>query len=608
MPFTNRSNPLHSIATVKVRWAVVALGAIALSLVTALNVQLDGKGNAYLSAHTQILLLCVGWALCIWGLRGRGAPIRKRAPNFTLPLLTLCLLVAFAVRMATLETGIHRTIDEIHAMQAAGDLRFGGNKPVLTPINGVTAFTWVYYYAQWWTTELWGASLTAIRLPSVVLGVLQVLGVYHLGRELWGVRVGLLSAFVLACFPPHVHFSRIGLNNIAEPTFALFAFVALWRGVVGGRPRDLVLAGGLLGITHYFYEGGRLFYSAFAVCWVAWVVVAHAFRRQRMGATHGGRPVWAHLHHYGIAVLALVLVALPVYYVWWTNGTPLFPRLGVVARSGDALIAGGLGGFLQGFANTFSLYAYRSELGTFYRNDSGFILPALTPFFALGVLWCALTLRGRGGLLLWWLIGVSVANLFVGDSFSAPRYVIAFPSLAVVVALGIEACWRVLGAFAPRVARRAMIAIVVACCVGQISYYHGQYLRGAYARMFFFEYDIVTGEWTRDIEDMAFRALKLPPKSRAIAIANGFPAVGNLGSMRWYYGRAHDLRLEMRYTRDVSEAWLSRLPKAGLSFFVEPNDSATLALLAQMFTLAPPQTSPYNIPPERAFLWVQVLD
>jgi hypothetical protein len=510
--------------------------------------------------------------------------------------------------MATLETGIHRTIDEVHAMQAAGDLRFGGNKPLLTPINSVTAFTWVYHYAQWWTTELWGASLTAIRLPSVILGVLQVLGAYHLGRVLWGVRVGVLSAFVLACFPPHVHFSRIGLNNIAEPTFALFAFVALWRGVMGGQRRELVLAGGLLGMTHYFYEGGRLFYSAFAVCWVGWVVVAHAFRRQGTGTSDASPPQCLHWRDLLYGVLALLLVAFPVYYVWWTNGTPLFPRFGVVGRGGDAILSGGLVGFLEGFANTFSLYAYRSELGTFYRNDTGFILPALTPFFALGVLWCVLTLRGRGGLLLWWLIGVSVANLFVGDSFSAPRYVIAFPALAIVTALGIEACTRLLGALAPRMARLAVIGVVLACCVGQTAYYHGHYLRGAYARMFFFEYDIVTREWTRDVEDMAFRALKLPPDSYAIAIAKGFPSVGNLGSMRWYYGRAYDLQIEKRYAREISEAWLARLPTAGLSFFIEPNDSETLALLARVFTLAPPQASPYDIPPERGFLWVQVLD
>ncbi len=583
----------------RVRWSTVAIGIIALFATVYFNITFTENSKAYLSHHTQMLLLVVGWALCIWGFSGIktlhiprfGALARTPSHLFA---LTLIVWVAFFVRMVNLETGIHRTIDEIHSMEAVGDMRYGGNQRVLTPINAVTSFTWVYNYTQLFTTQLWGASLTAIRLPSVIFGVLQVIAVFGLARAFWGVRVGLMSALILATFPPHVHFSRIGLNNIVEPTFVLFAMLFLVRALRRPSLAHYALFGGFLGLTHYFYEGGRLFYTPFIVAWVGWMFLTH-----RPSVRPSARGL-------AVALMTFVLVAFPVYYVWLTNETPLFPRFGVVGRDIASFTEGGLPSVWRRFIDTFGIYTVNPEQGSFYKNDTGFILPALVPFFALGFGVALLRIRRMGeGLLVWWVVGVAVANMLVGDSLSSPRYCIVFPALAMLMSLGLNTLLGGVARVNKRSVRPLFALFAVAITLGQTYHYHGYHLGVAYSRQFFFEYDIVTKVWTRDIEDMMFRALELPPKSVVIVIAEGFPAVSNMGSLLWYYGRGEnrDLSITRYYTRNVSRDWLKNIvPNPNFYFFIEPNDEATLALLSEFFTLSAPHYSPYNIPPERQFV------
>jgi len=56
-----------------------------------------------------------------------------------------------------------------------------------------------------------------LRLPSSLFGIMTVLGLYFLGRELVSKRVGLLAAFFLATSFWHINFSRIGFRAIMAP-------------------------------------------------------------------------------------------------------------------------------------------------------------------------------------------------------------------------------------------------------------------------------------------------------------------------------------------------------------------------------------------------------
>ncbi len=73
----------------------------------------------------------------------------------------------------------------------------------------------------------------ALRLPSAIFGILTVLGLYFLTKELFkNEPLALLTAFLLATSFWHINFSRIGFRAIMAPFFlvwTLFFLMRAWR-------------------------------------------------------------------------------------------------------------------------------------------------------------------------------------------------------------------------------------------------------------------------------------------------------------------------------------------------------------------------------------------
>ena len=66
----------------------------------------------------------------------------------------------------------------------------------------------LYYALLHGWTGLLGAGPVALRLFSVIVGLLAVPAIYVTGRRLYGRRVGLLAAFLLAINPLHIYYSQ----------------------------------------------------------------------------------------------------------------------------------------------------------------------------------------------------------------------------------------------------------------------------------------------------------------------------------------------------------------------------------------------------------------
>ncbi|MDX1994190.1 MAG: glycosyltransferase family 39 protein, partial [bacterium] len=144
------------------------------------------------------------------------------------PLLAI-MLVGLLVRGWNLENAVHLFVDEMHFTNGVTGLWANPTQPLLVPMNAISAFPWYFSALQTVTVELFGASLTGSRMVSVLFGVLTIPAVYLLARVWFDRPTALLAAFVLAVFPPHVHFSRLALNNIADPLFGTLALALLGR-------------------------------------------------------------------------------------------------------------------------------------------------------------------------------------------------------------------------------------------------------------------------------------------------------------------------------------------------------------------------------------------
>jgi hypothetical protein len=102
-----------------------------------------------------------------------------------------------------------------------------------------------------------GNTIFALRLPWVIIGMLTVLMVFLLVRRLFGLTLALLTAVLLATYHYHIHFSRLGSNQVADTLFVALALWLVYRGYDRRSALDWALCGLVIGAAQFFYAGAR---------------------------------------------------------------------------------------------------------------------------------------------------------------------------------------------------------------------------------------------------------------------------------------------------------------------------------------------------------------
>lgn len=105
---------------------------------------------------------------------------------------------------------------------------------------------------------LFGITVLALKLPSILFGTLTILGIFLLARELFSVRVGLFSAFLVATGFWAINFSRIGFRAIMLPFILVFAFYFLWKGLRTRKWTDFAIGGFIFGLGLHTYIAFRI--------------------------------------------------------------------------------------------------------------------------------------------------------------------------------------------------------------------------------------------------------------------------------------------------------------------------------------------------------------
>ncbi len=97
----------------------------------------------------------------------------------------------------------------------------------------------------------------SVRVPSVIVGILTVIAVYFLGREIGGERLGLLATILLGASLPHLMMSRFGFRAIWVPLAITVALTLLLVAIRTGRARAYLGAGAVVGMSLYTYLAAR---------------------------------------------------------------------------------------------------------------------------------------------------------------------------------------------------------------------------------------------------------------------------------------------------------------------------------------------------------------
>jgi hypothetical protein len=585
-----RSEPaIRPYDTTQSNWLIAALGILGMALLAEANGNLLHTGLT-LHVHTQFVLLCISIALLVRGVGGSLVPLSKRREGlqsaFLIPLAITFL--AFALRVWALDDTIHFFIDEFNF--ANGLMRFwdSSSLPLLAPFGWPTAFPAIFPYLQADVAEILGHNLIGLRFVSVVFGTLTVPALYLLAKALFDRKTAILAALLLATFPPHLHFSRLGLNNIADPLCGTLALAFLSRGLRWRRCIDFALAGAFLGLTQYFYEVGRLLYPPLILLWL--IAVLLISRRRRAHPDSVLSPQSSSLFSFALSAF---VVGAPIYYTLEGLQAMLAPRFRFETLDGNywtALLLSPGGELLleqlQRTTYPFLMTIHYGDGHPFYGGEHPLILGYLAPAALLGLAYAIWRWRRPGALLLLlWITLTSLGNSLLITPTSAARYVVEFPALTLLIAVGISAVTRLL---LPE--RRAWLlagALTIVLAVLQIGYYFGPHLSVYNYQVRLFD----------DGQDALFRSADFPPGTQVHVI--GFVPLYEFDRevMLRYLGL--DIHLDVWWDRLTHERIVGLPRDVDHAFFLEPEDTYSLDIIRQYFDLEPPQYSPFNVPADR---------
>ncbi len=166
------------------------------------------------------------------------------------------LLLAIIIRIIDLEKvpqGLH--VDEAGMAYDAYCYANYGVDRYLYPnpiylINYGSGQSVLYMYLAALCIKILGMSITTIRLPAVILGIIMVILSYCIGKKCKNKNVGLLFMALVAICPWHIMQSRWGLDCNLMSTLV---FVGIYGIIVAKKWWQYIIVGVIWGISLYTY-------------------------------------------------------------------------------------------------------------------------------------------------------------------------------------------------------------------------------------------------------------------------------------------------------------------------------------------------------------------
>ena len=297
-------------------------------------------------------------------------------------------------------------------------------------IDGWYSFPSMYFAWQSTGIALWGQTAQGLRLTSAIGGAVAVLATYWLAYSMFDQLTARLAALYLAISHYHIHFSRIGLNNIWDSLWGTLAVLGLWHSWQTGRRTSVILCGLALGLGQYFYVTIRVVPILFLI----WVSIAALWKPARFKQR---------LPDLSLAAYSAFIMALPLTLFFARHLDNFMAPFQRVSISGDWLINADVGNALTTTLifrqmRLASLAFIRAPLRGFYEAGVPLLLTIAASLFLLGLLWAVTHFDLRYLLLILPLLAVIIINGFSLYVPAAQRYIIAMPMTAIILALPIS--------------------------------------------------------------------------------------------------------------------------------------------------------------------------
>ncbi|MCD6528502.1 glycosyltransferase family 39 protein [bacterium] len=177
--------------------------------------------------------------------------------------------------------------------------------------------------------SLFGISIWSLKFVSALFGVLTVLGVYLLTKEIFQTTnyklqttnyIALLSAFFLSVSFWHVNFSRIAFRAILVPFCLVFLFYFLFRGFRTQKISNFIIGGIFFGLGFNTYIAFRIAVIPVLIVLIFWWLI---YRKQNLQKKFFRFTIYF--------LLFTIIVALPLGVYFLKNPQDFISRAGGVS-------------------------------------------------------------------------------------------------------------------------------------------------------------------------------------------------------------------------------------------------------------------------------------
>ena len=161
-----------------------------------------------------------------------------------------------------------------------------------------------------------------LRAVSAIAGVLTVLGLYFLTKQLFNWQIAAISSFLLAISFWHVNFSRIGFGAILTPLFLVWGFYFFWCGLSSSRLRNFIISGVFWGLGFYTYIPFRVMPLVLILALAAyWRAAKKDFDHDKYEHVRNQL-----IRGFAAFLVITILVALPIAYHFYSNPQDFWGR------------------------------------------------------------------------------------------------------------------------------------------------------------------------------------------------------------------------------------------------------------------------------------------
>lgn len=319
---------------------------------------------------------------------------------------------------------------------------------------------------------LFGLSEFSVRFTTAMYGAGTVFLLYFIGKKLSNIKVGLLSSFLLAISPWHIHMSRWGSEYASFPFFLSAGFLLY---LISFKKRFyLLFAFIFLGLTLYTYYPAWAIVPLFTVgLTVHWVIINR----------------FKHLLYLIAGVFLLLLISIPLIegikdgyaLTRWKSIQPkgesfkvkidkFFPLYIDHFREGFLFVSGDIG--YPGHFITRHSVKYMGELYWFQA-----------PFIIIGIIYFIVRNRKYWVLTFYLLLLYPLGSALTFDGPTATRSIIGIIPLTLFAALGAERLFSKIKRI-----KLNFLAITALVLVVLISFYQ-------YLYRYYYEYPIYSSDY-----------------------------------------------------------------------------------------------------------------